>query len=60
MKTLWLMLLEKAIAALLAHNWDNVIHQVSRLTQVDVPGDEKRAAAYKMLRSLGVDCATWL
>lgn len=61
MKTFWLILLEKAIAALLSHSWDDVVYQVKLLTTFDdMAGSEKREKAFIMLRSLGVDAATWL
>lgn len=60
MKSLWLALLERAIAALLAHNWNDVVYQVRLFANSDLPGNEKRERVYAMLRHIGVEGSTWL
>lgn len=60
MKTFWLMLLEKAVVALLDKDWQKIVGQVKMLMAFDLSGEQKRKSAYQSLRGLGVDCATWL
>ena len=60
MKSFWITLLQKAIAALLAKDWDSVVSSVYLLTGADIPGEQKREQVYLMLRDAGVSVATWL
>lgn len=60
MNSFWLMLLQKAIAALLHKDWDAVVSSVYLLTGSDLPGDQKREQVFIMLRDAGVSVATWL
>lgn len=60
MKNFWITLLQKAIAALLAKDWDTVVSSVYLLTGADIPGEQKREQVYLMLRDAGVSVATWL
>ena len=60
MKSFWITLLQKAIAALLAKDWDAVVSSVYLLMGTDIPGEQKREQVYLMLRDAGVSVATWL
>ena len=60
MKSFWTTLLQKAIAALLAKDWDLVVSSVYLLTSADTPGEQKRERVYLILREAGVSVAAWL
>ena len=60
MKNFWITLLQKAISALLAKDWDAVVSSVYLLTGADIPGEQKREQVYLMLRDAGVSVASWL
>ena len=60
MKNFWIALLQKAIAALLAKDWDAVVSSVYLLIGADIPGEQKREQVYLMLRDAGVSVASWL
>ena len=60
MKNFWITLLQKAIAALLAKDWDAVVSSVYLLTGSTIPGEQKREQVYLMLRDAGVSVAAWL
>lgn len=60
MQAFWTALLQKAISALLAKDWDAVVSNVYLLTGADIPGEQKREQVYLMLRDAGVSVASWL
>jgi hypothetical protein len=60
MSKFWLVLLRKAVAALLGAHWDVIKDVVQSLVDYDASGEEKRRQALIQLRIIGVDVATWL
>lgn len=60
MKTIWILLLERAISALLKSDWEQVNVWVQSYLLSDMPGDEKRKRVFLELRNLGSNAATWL
>ena len=60
MKAIWLALLERALAALLARDWRDVKDAVALLLDAEIPGEEKRRKVFARLRRDGSQAATWL
>ena len=60
MKALWLMLLERALAALLGGDWSFVKQSVQSFLNDEIPGEEKRRKVFALLRAGGSQVATWL
>ena len=60
MVSVGVVLLEKAISALLGAFWPKVNQVVEGLNQASVPGEEKRKLAVENLRQQGSQSATWL
>lgn len=60
MKSLWIKLLQKSIAALLGKDWNAVVTQVANLWNADFTGEEKKIMVFDTLRYAGVSAATWL
>lgn len=60
MKSFWIALAKKAVAAYFAKDWNKITAEVYVMVSEDIPGEEKKKRIFAALRQLGIDCATWL
>ncbi len=60
MKSFWIALAKKAVAAYFDKDWNSIVSQVQALLNSDIPGEQKRQIVFDTLRSFGIDAASWL